>query len=176
MKRRERNLSDGSIEKIVRIIDGWSGPLSWASLTEALYERLHLRYTRQTLHKHERIRQAFAGKKKGLSNRDGTKPRTPRGSIGLQKAHERISRLESEIERLRAESQRLLDQFARWAFSAYQHGISVDELNAALPPISRGQTIAMPAPRLPRVPDIRTARAVDERTSRERHPKPRRSQ
>lgn len=134
--RRSPNITDHAVSAIVGILDGWSGPLTWNSLIDAVYGRLRSRYTRQTLHKHERIRIAFEVRKKNLERGE---PQV-RGSVQLQKALERISRLEAENQRLQAENERLLEQFARWAFNAYVRGIGEKELNRPLPEIDRRQT------------------------------------
>ena len=105
-------------------------------LIDAVYKCLHCKYTRQTLHKHKRIKIAFEVRKKNLQTGE---PRV-RGSIELQKALERISRLEAENQRISAENDRLLEQFARWAFNAYVHNISEAKLNQPLPDIDRRQT------------------------------------
>ena len=68
LKRRSKNLGDAEIQQIVEILDGWSGKLTWDLLIDAIELRLCYRYTRQALHKHERIRQAFELKKKDLED------------------------------------------------------------------------------------------------------------
>ncbi len=134
--KRSRNLKDQEIQTIVGILDGWSGPLTWNLLIDAIYTRLHCKYTRQALHKHDSIRIAFEARKKNLQTGE---PQV-RGSLQVQKALERISRLEAENQRLHAENERLLEQFARWAFNAYVRGIGESELNRPLPEIDRRQT------------------------------------
>ena len=54
-KRQARNLDDHAIERIVCVLDGWSGKLSWDLLIEAIEKRLGVRYTRQALDKHARV-------------------------------------------------------------------------------------------------------------------------
>jgi hypothetical protein len=134
--KRSRNLGEQDIQTIVGVLDGWSGPLSWNLLIDVVYARLHCMYTRQALHKHARIRIAFEVRKKNLQTGE---PQV-RGSAQLQKALERISRLEAENQRIRAENERFLEQFAVWAFNAYVHGIGESELNRPLPEIDRRQT------------------------------------
>ncbi|SAK75645.1 hypothetical protein AWB76_04944 [Caballeronia temeraria] len=110
---RERNLDDTIVALIVEVLDGWSGRLSWEALIEAIARRAGLSYTRQTLHRHERIRLAFAVRKKALSGQI----EQPREWLPpeLQVALDRIARLEAENQRLLAENHNLLEQFARWA-------------------------------------------------------------
>ena len=137
-QKRGKNLGDDDIKQIVEILDGWSGKLTWELLIDAVELRMHCRYTRQTLHKHERIYNAFELRKKGLADGDGS-VRTVH-SPELQKALERIARLEVENKRLESENERLLEQFARWAYNAHARGLDNDFLNRALPSVNRGQS------------------------------------
>lgn len=137
-QKRSRNLGDAEIKQITEILDGWSGKLSWDLLIEAIELRMFNRYTRQALHKHERIRHAFNIKKVVLLGRGGDVKRAV--SPQLQIAFDRIARLEAENHRLESENNQLLEQFARWAYNAYTRGLDHDFLNRPLPPVSRGQT------------------------------------
>ena len=62
--RRSRNLDDAAISEIVGIVDGCTGPLSWQLLIEAIDERTRMRYSRQALNNHERIKLAFCLRRK----------------------------------------------------------------------------------------------------------------
>jgi uncharacterized protein (UPF0335 family) len=137
VQKRAKNLNDASIKQIVEILDGWSGKLTWELLIDAIELRMHSRYTRQTLHKHERIYNAFELRKKGIAEGDG-EIRTVR-SPELQKSLERIARLEVENKRLESENEKLLEQFARWAYNAHTRGMDSNFLNQPLPPVNRGQ-------------------------------------
>ncbi|MFY4698332.1 hypothetical protein [Burkholderia glumae] len=132
---RERNLDDKVVAIIVEVLDGWNGRLTWEALIEAVEKREGLRYTRQTLHRHERIRLAFTVRKKALSGQ-GAEPREV-ASPELQVALERIARLEAENQRLAAENNALLEQFARWAYNAHTRNLTEDFLNHPLPAVDR---------------------------------------
>lgn len=134
-QRRAKNLDDASIKQIVEILDGWAEKLTWELLIDAIELRMHNRYTRQTLHKHERIKNAFELRKAALADGDG-EIRIVR-SPELQKALERIARLETENKRLESENQLLLEQFARWAYNAHTRGLDSNFLNKSLPPVNR---------------------------------------
>ncbi len=138
VKRRGKNLTDDVIEQIVRVIDGWSAekPLTWDALVAALVARLHCKYTRQALHKHERISAAFAQRKQALAGVSAP----PRGSGQLAEATARIARLEAENQRLEAENQALLEQFATWAYNAHSRGLTEKFLSQPLPRVNRDQT------------------------------------
>ncbi|MGO4381434.1 hypothetical protein AB4Z19_24430 [Pseudoduganella sp. RAF19] len=136
-KRRSRNLDDEIIKQIVEIIDGWSGDLTWAKLIHAIELRHFSCYTRQALHNHERIREAFRlRKEEAASSRVAPTTR----NTSLQIASERIARLETENRRLIEENRRLLEKFATWAYNAYSHGVNEEALSRPLLKVDRGQT------------------------------------
>jgi len=132
---RSKNLTDQSIEAIVRILDGWSGKITWELLIEEIKKRLHQTYTRQALFSHERIRIAFQLKKDSLPfhKEKLKKLYDPEEIIESQ----RNARLVAENTRLERENQRLLEQFTRWAYNAHTYGLSEDQLNKALPMVHR---------------------------------------
>lgn len=138
MRKRAKNLTDKDIADIVSILDGWSGKLNWDLLIEAVEQRKRVKYTRQALHKYERIQHAFSLRKKALSDDAGTVPEVE--SPELQAALERIARLEGENARLAAENQRLLEQFVTWAYNAHTRGLDSAFLSRPLPPVDRDQT------------------------------------
>jgi len=122
------------IDEIVKVIDGWSGQLSWEDLRESVAIRIGYCPTRQGLDRHKRISKAFRRKQKAL--REG-RPELKAGSVEVQKLQERVARLESENLRLTEENNNLLDQFRRWAYNASIAGLSYTELNEALPEVDR---------------------------------------
>ena len=137
--RRGKNLTDDAIEQIVRLLDGWEGKLTWEALIEAIVTRLHCKYTRQALHKHERIRAAYALRKESLAGQKDAA--VSRGSGPLADAMARIARLEAENQRLEAENQRLLEQFVVWAYNAHTRGLDKEFLSQPLPRVNRDQTV-----------------------------------
>jgi hypothetical protein len=139
MATRTRNLTDQDIRTIVEILDGWTGALSWNALIEAIAQRLYGIYTRQALHKHERIRQAFVARKKSLASARA-RSRREGVSLELQIALERIDRLEAQKERLEAENNHLLEQFVRWAYNAHTRNLEEEFLSRPLPGVDRDRT------------------------------------
>jgi hypothetical protein len=137
--KRAKNLSDEDVVKIVEVLDGWAGKLTWELFIVAIEKRLFARYTRQALHKHTRIKDAFSHRKAILAN-DGDRPRKMASSPELQFALDRIDRLTGEVERLKAENTRLLEQFVRWAYNAHTRGLDEGFLTRPLPPVNRQQT------------------------------------
>ena len=91
------------------------------------------------VHKHPRIKDAFALRKDALSKTAGTAPKTVE-SPELQLALDQIERLKSTCERLEAENQRLLEQFVTWAYNAHTRGLDEAFLSRPLPPVNRQQT------------------------------------
>lgn len=138
MVQRSKNLDDQLIRGIVEILDGWSDDLTWERLVEAIDRRIGQRYTRQTLHKHERIKQAFTLRKAALGCERG-KARKVTDPV-LQLTLDRLARIEAENERLKRENATLLEQFVRWTYNAGLKGLTLDFLNQPLPAIHRGQT------------------------------------
>jgi hypothetical protein len=142
--RRSRNLDDAAISEIVGIVDGCTGPLSWNILIEAIDEHTRVRYTRQALNNHERIKLAFSVRRETLKATGGpmrVDTATSEHAVLLQIN----ARRGAEIERLKAENARLLEQFVRWAYNASNRGVSEEILNRPLPAVNRESAFRRPA-------------------------------
>jgi hypothetical protein len=140
-KQRSRNLTPDDVELIVGLLDGWSGALTWKGLIESVERRLYFRYTRQTLHAHQRIQDAFGLNKERLARRD-RKRGERHVSPEMRLLMERLARRDAEVERLKGENQRLMEQFVVWLYNAQVRGIGQTELGRPLPRVDRGQTKA----------------------------------
>lgn len=138
MVKRSKNLDDQMVRRIVEILDGWSDSLTWDGLVDAIDRRLGQRYTRQTLDKHERIKQAFKARKTALASGGGATKKV--ADPVLQMSLDRLARVEAENDRLKRENAALLEQFVRWTYNAGLKGLSADILNQPMPPVNRGQT------------------------------------
>ncbi|WP_081455965.1 hypothetical protein [Pseudogulbenkiania ferrooxidans] len=141
-KTRSKNLNDEIIEDIVRQLDGWTGKLTWELLIAAIAQRTRSTYTRQALHQHERIKRAYQLRKQALS---ATGYKQPRSADKLSPSEvetllQRVQRLSAENTRLKAENERLLEQFAIWAYNAHSRGLDLDFLSRPLPRVDREQT------------------------------------
>jgi len=139
---RAKNLEDADIQQIVEMLDGWSGPLTWELLIAAIEKRRFMRYTRQGLHKHERISQAYTARKKTLVT-SGANKETAYKTPELQVAHQTIDRLTAEVTRLKAENEHLLEQFVRWAYNAKTRDLDKEFLSQPLPTVDRELTKAL---------------------------------
>lgn len=138
LRSRAPNLDDATIERIVQILDGWNGKLSWKLFIEAITMQLHRTYARQTLNNYERIRAGFVARKKELTGQERKSKDSK--SPELQLASQRIEHLEVEIARLTRENNTLLEQFVRWAYNASTRQLDLDFLNKPLPIINRDKT------------------------------------
>ncbi|WP_233799924.1 hypothetical protein [Paraburkholderia sp. HP33-1] len=135
------NLDDAAIGRIVQILDGWSGKLTWQLLIDAIQHRSKQRYTRQALYSHERIRQAYGGRKKALST-DKPAMGVFDGPPELKIALDEVARLTAANERLENENNRLLEQFVRWTYNASKKNLTEELLNRPLPPVDRERSDA----------------------------------
>jgi len=138
-KQRSRNLSSEDVELIVGLLDGWGGSLTWKGLIESVERRLYFRYTRQALHAHQRIRDAFGLCKERLA-RGNRKKGEKHVSQEMRLLMERLARRDAEVERLKAENQRLMEQFVVWLYNAQTKAVSLADLERPLPRVDRGQT------------------------------------
>ena len=136
MGKKSRHLTDNDIERIIELLDGWDGSLTWEALCEACVGAIGFKPTRQTLHKFSRVAGAYKLAKERHKNdvKDLKIPTT------LAVAAQRIARLTREVERLERENAALLEQFVVWQYNAYKHGISRENLNKGLLQIDRRQT------------------------------------
>ncbi len=134
---RSKNLTDELIEKIVKILDGWSEKLTWMKLIDEIEFRTKNEYTRQTLAKHQRIKDAYNLTKDRVST---TVKELPNMSSEVALLIQRVKRLEAENDRLNFENEVLLAQFARWAYNAYSKGVTKEMLDRPLTKVDRGKT------------------------------------
>lgn len=129
-----KHLTDDDVEAIINIIDGWkSEKITWEDLCKACAPVVGKIPTRQSLNGNKEIKEAYLAKKKGLKIQA---PRTPLPS-SLAVAADRIARLQGENERLKERNSILLEQFTKWQYNAYKHGLKEWQLNEPLPRIDR---------------------------------------
>ena len=137
-----RKLTDRDIEEICKIIDGWPDnvKLTWDALLRDIDQRLYMSWSRQSLDRYARIKNAFSLKKRNLRRGPITTNDTNPMRADVRAALQRASRLQSENERLNLENNQLLEQFLRWQVNAEARGITVEILNQPLHAIDRGRT------------------------------------
>jgi hypothetical protein len=137
---RSKNLDDSSILVIVQILDGWAGRLTWELLVKEIELRLRNTYTRQALSEHVRILNAFQDRKKSLRISPSSmlpKPADKLSPVEVTMLAERLSKVTAENSRIKAENDRLLEQFAIWAYNASSRNITLEILSRPLPAIDR---------------------------------------
>lgn len=128
-----KHLTARDIELLVGLIDGWNDKLTWDALCDEAASLIGTKPTRQTLNAHPAVKSAFSDKKTQLKT--GLKPTKRPQSLAI--AEQRINRLESENQRLKAENDRLLERFIRWQYNAQKRGLSHAVLDEPLPKIDR---------------------------------------
>ena len=132
-----KHLKQADVDAIVDIIRGWpTEKLTWEGICETAAKVIGKTPTRQTLNAHASIKDAYAAKKSGLKVHG---PRTAMPS-SLAVAAQRIARLQTENDELRMKNDALLEQFVKWQYNAYKHGLKEQQLNADLPRIDRERT------------------------------------
>jgi len=132
-----KHLRPTDINAIIEMIGGWGAEkLTWEGICDASATVIGVKPTRQTLNAHSKIREAYEAKKRGLKVHG---PRTAMPS-SLAVAAQRIARLQSENDALRSRNDALLEQFVKWQYNSYKHGIKEHQLNGDLPRIDRERT------------------------------------
>jgi hypothetical protein len=126
-----KHLTDKDIHNIVSLLDGWDSDskLTWDNLCDLASKRHKISVTRQTIQKPVRIKAAFKDRKEALKSGQ-EKPKVP---PSLSIAARRIAKLENENSRLKNEQEALLSQFVVWQYNAYANGMTVEQLNRAMP-------------------------------------------
>ncbi|GAB0078807.1 hypothetical protein I4I80_04575 [Pseudomonas syringae pv. tomato] len=124
-------LHDTGIDKAVRLLDGWTGKLTWDRYLAVLEVEVGHKYTKAAMLRHPRIKLAW-DHAKGLASDGGGAPGS-RNAVETEKALERVRLLEGRVERLNRENQVLLEQFVRWSHNALRKGVTLEELEAPLP-------------------------------------------
>lgn len=132
--KRSPNLTEDKVNLIVEIIRGWNGRLTWSALIQAIAGFSHAKYTRQALHKHERIRVAFETYRASSDLLSGASRSV---SAAMKTSIDRINRLELENSELRQREALLLEQFVRWAYNAAIRGLTEEYLNQQMPSTNR---------------------------------------
>jgi hypothetical protein len=131
-----RHLTDEDVKNIVSLLDGWGSEskLTWDNLCELVFKRYKISSTRQTIQKPVRIKKAFKDRKEVLKS--GQEKRKVPPSLSI--AAKRIEKLENENARLQSEQDALLAQFVVWQYNAYANGMTVEEINRAMPAKNKG--------------------------------------
>ena len=122
------HLTEKEVKTAVRLIEGWEGKLTWQKLIDKLTAETGRSEapTRQTLYSHENIATAWHAIKHRVKNKS---PRAP----SLAMADNMIERRDATNLILEAQVARYEEQFMRWLYNAGKRGVSIKQLNEALP-------------------------------------------
>ncbi len=132
-----KHLADRDIARVVEILDGWKGKLTWEALSAACMPVIGTAPARQTLARSVRIKEAFKSAKRRLKDEPDS---SIKAAPSMRVAMERIARLTNENKRLEQENSRLLEQFVVWQYNAHVKGLSDKDLTKALPAVDLGRT------------------------------------
>jgi cell division protein FtsB len=134
--RRSKKINQLIMQTVLRILDSWSGRLTWNLLIDAVAKKTYQHYTRQTLADHREIQLAFQLTKERLSvHKVGEKILySPEDIIESQ----RNQALRAENERLKAEIENMQEKFNRWAVNAFtRKGMTEEMLDEPLQKVRR---------------------------------------
>ena len=125
-----KHLTDKDIQNIVSLLDGWDidRKLTWDKLLGLVLKKLKLEISLPTIKK-QRVRKAFEDKKNAIKSGQ-EKLKLP---ASLSIAAKIIETLENKNSRLEKEQESLLTQFVVWQYNAYANGVTVEQLNRAMP-------------------------------------------
>ncbi len=128
MIKRASNITPELRQRIIQLIESFSGEISWNLLIAKVEKETGERYTEQGLRRHEQIAESYRVKKVLLA-----KQRELGGNKKYREATaKRLLELEAENAVLRAQNNRLQEKFVLWAHNAAEGGLSEDKLNESL--------------------------------------------
>jgi hypothetical protein len=153
---RSPNLKPEAVEKILQLIDGWEGRLTWRSLVEAIRVRFGATYSRTALHYHPRIQNAFSRRRQKVSA-----PSTPRLTY-TQHLRATLAKERERVRRSEADYDRLMEQTLTIITNAGLRGLSEEDMLRPLAQLKRASRRRMagapPAPgfdRRPKKPEVK---------------------
>lgn len=125
-------VDEDSKKEILKIVDSWQGKLTWNDLGERASRELGLDspISRYTLMSYDDIKLAFTERKKQL--REAPVANLDTGDKALDKAYERIQKLEAQNRRLQAELTLTREQFVRWQNNLYRMGVDMNQIQKDL--------------------------------------------
>jgi len=125
-----RRLTDADIEKAVRLLDSWTGKLTWDRYLALLATELGHLYTKPGLRKQARILNAWEMAQTRLKEDIQAVGARANGDAAIAHARRTIAALRAENSRLTQENRDLLVRFLRWSHNAAVAGLTPERLDA----------------------------------------------
>ena len=124
-------LTKERIDIALKLLDSWTGKLTWLRFLAMLEVDLGHKYTKAALLRHSRFKDSWD--KRRWSENPERNEKNNFGNYGLQIALEKIAKLEKTIERLENDNNLFNEKFVVWATNAANKGITIEELNRPIP-------------------------------------------
>jgi hypothetical protein len=126
-----RRLTDADVALAVRLLDGWTGKLTWERYLALLATELGgVLYTKAGLRKQPRILNAWEMARRRLEGGLEAVGAPSNGDAAVAQLREMVQRLRNENARLEQENQDLLERFQRWVHNAgIDKGMTLDQLD-----------------------------------------------
>jgi len=129
-------VTKSSLPKIMRELDRWEGKLTWPLFCKRVAKVLDIgSMSKHTMYLYPAIKARFQQRQKDLREARDALPH----NYTLDMAVRRVADLEAQVKRLEETNTLLLDQFRRWQYNAYAHGVRMDQLDwdKPLPAVDR---------------------------------------
>jgi hypothetical protein len=126
-----RRLTDEDVSIAVRLLDGWTGKLSWDRFIAMLAAELGgARYTKPGLRKQARILNAWQMARQRLEGSLESAGDPRHGDAAVVQLRQTVGRLRNENARLEQENRDLLERFMRWSHNAaIDKGMTPEQLD-----------------------------------------------
>lgn len=131
-----KHLTKTDIQAVLDTINSWKeAPFTWDAICGAVEPFVGKRPTRQSLNSIALVKLAYSKRKQAITKEE-VKSLSPSPS-SMSVAQARLKKLDTENRMLAARNQQLLEQFVVWQYNATKFGMTLHQLNAALPRIDR---------------------------------------
>lgn len=124
-------LTNEKIDIALKVLDGWTGKLTWDRYLAILELDVGHKYTKAALLRHPKFKNSWDKKRWEYQEEDNEG--TQYGNKILKTALKKIESLEKEIERLKNDNELLTEKYVVWITNAANKGMTLDELNRPLP-------------------------------------------
>lgn len=123
-------LTKERIDIALKLLDGWTGKLTWSRFLAMLEVDIGHKYTKAALLRHTQFKNSWDTRR--WENNSDTREHTTINH-GLKTSLQKIEKLEATIKRLENENCLLIEKFVIWSTNASNKGITIEELNKPIP-------------------------------------------